>query len=96
MALQKINNGKKSEIDDINISNKTTYSSEKIEKEIEKIKSNLYKENRLIRKNFIDSQKISVVGKYTAEDTPTTTEKVDLIKMINELKNEIEALKGNI
>ena len=42
---------------------------------------------------IIDSQKISAIGKYTAEDTPTTTEKVDLIKMINELKNEIEALK---
>lgn len=43
---------------------------------------------------IIDSQKLSAVGKYTAEDTPTTTEKVDLIKMINELKNEIEALKA--
>ena len=43
---------------------------------------------------IVDSQKLSAVGKYTAEDTPTTTEKVDLIKMINELKNEIEALKS--
>lgn len=86
--------GKKTEIDDTNISNKTTYSSEKIVKEIEALKTSQsldYEGENITCKNTLTSRTSDVVIKGKTYQNPDTGG----IESAGEKENKINILSNN-